>query len=104
MRAQLEHLIRASHQPSVTLRVLPLAVAHPVGFGHFQILEFEAFAGDQPAISDVVSVEQLSGMHMYDDETMAYQHRLSFDQAAAVSLEPEPSRELIAQIIRDHWS
>jgi hypothetical protein len=88
----------------VTLRVLPLAVAHPVGFGHFQILEFEAFAGDQPAISDVVSVEQLSGMHMYDDETMAYQHRLSFDQAAAVSLEPEPFRELIGQVIRDHWS
>ena len=104
MRAQLEHLIQASHQPSVTLRVLPLATAHPVGFGHFQILEFEAFAGDLPTISDVVSVEQLSGMHVYDDETVAYQHRLSFNQAMAVSLEPEPSRELIARIMRDHWS
>lgn len=104
MRAQLEHLIQASRQPSVTLRVLPLAAAHPVGFGHFQIMEFEAFGGDQPAISDVVSVEQLSGMQMLDDETVAYLHRLSFDQAAAASLEPEPSREMIARIIRDHWS
>jgi hypothetical protein len=30
----------------------------------------------QYSFSDVVSVEQLSGMQIFDDETVAYRHRL----------------------------
>jgi transcriptional regulator with XRE-family HTH domain len=102
MRGQLKQLIEASYRPSVTLRVLPLNGEHRASFGDFVIMEFGA--GDGPALGDVVCLEQLDGMHLYEDESVTYRYRLTFEQVAAAALDPAPSRELIARIIRDRWS
>jgi transcriptional regulator with XRE-family HTH domain len=102
MHGQLKQLIEASYRPSVTLRVLPLNAEHPAIFGSFVIMEFDA--GDGPALGDVVCVEQLTGMQLYEDEPVTYRYRLSFEQLAAAALDPGSSRDLIARIIRDRWS
>jgi transcriptional regulator with XRE-family HTH domain len=99
MRAQLQQLIEVSHWPNVTLRVMPLAADHPVGFGGFQILEFDT---DGPALNDVVWLEHLNLLQLYEDESETYQYRLAFDQIVAASLDPDPSRDLIARIASGH--
>jgi transcriptional regulator with XRE-family HTH domain len=102
MRGQLKQLIETSYRPSVTLRVLSLNAERPVSFGTFVIMEFDA--SDGPALGDVVCLEQLTGMQLYDDESVTYRYRLSFEQVAAAALDPASTRQLIARTIRDHWS
>jgi transcriptional regulator with XRE-family HTH domain len=56
MRAQLEHLIEATELPNVTMQVIPFtAGGHAAAGGAFTILRFA-----EPALSDVVYLEQLS--------------------------------------------
>jgi transcriptional regulator with XRE-family HTH domain len=102
MRGQLKQLIETSYRANVTLRVLPLNAEHLAIFGGFVIMEFDA--SDGPALGDVVGLEQLNGLHLYDDEAVTYRYRLSFEQIAAAALDPAQSRQLIAEIIRDRWS
>ncbi|HUZ24037.1 MAG TPA: helix-turn-helix transcriptional regulator [Streptosporangiaceae bacterium] len=104
MRPQLEHLVNTSKLDNVTLRVLPLAGAHPLGTGSFTLLAFPAVLGIGPP-ADVVYVEQLARNEVYaDEEAAAYEYRLAFDQLMTESLEPEESRELIARVARETWS
>jgi transcriptional regulator with XRE-family HTH domain len=103
MRRQLEHLIEVSHQPNVTVRVLPLDGSHPIGTGSFSVLRFGPVPGIGPA-TEVVYIEQLSRAALYvEDEDEVYEYRLALEQLTGKSLSPDQSRELIAAIARDNW-
>ena len=55
MRAQLEHLLRITDLPNVTLQIVPFGVGpHPAAGGPFTILRFP-----QPHLPDLVYLEQL---------------------------------------------
>jgi transcriptional regulator with XRE-family HTH domain len=104
MRDQLAHLIKMSEQPNVTIRVLPLDGAHPIGSGAFMLLKFAPIPEIGP-VSDIVFIEELTGNALYiDDDGETQRYQLGFGQLVADSLDPEKSRELIARTIRDRWS
>jgi transcriptional regulator with XRE-family HTH domain len=104
MREQLEHLVDVSGLPGVTVQVLPLGGAHPVGTGSFAMLVFPPVGGMGPP-ADVVYVEQLTRNEVYaDEEAEAHLYRLAFDQLIAEALDPEQSRDLIGRVAGEVWS
>ncbi|HEY3981953.1 MAG TPA: Scr1 family TA system antitoxin-like transcriptional regulator [Streptosporangiaceae bacterium] len=104
MRAQLEHLADVARHPSTTLRVLPLAAAHPVGTGSFILLSFPPVLGGEP-VSDAVYVEQLTRNEAWvGEESLVYEYRVAFEQLAAEALDPDESRQLIDAVARRTWS
>jgi transcriptional regulator with XRE-family HTH domain len=104
MRAQLGHLAEVAQHPNITLRVLPLAAAHPVGTGSFILLSFPPVLGGEP-VSDAVYVEQLTRNEAWvGEEALVYEYRVAFEQLAAEALDPDESRRLIAAVARRTWS
>jgi transcriptional regulator with XRE-family HTH domain len=104
MRDQLAHLIEMSLLGHITLHVLPLDGAHPIGTGAFILLKFAPIQGIGP-VSDIVYLEQLSGSQLYiDDDAETHQYELGFGRLIAESLDAEASRDLIASVISEHWS
>jgi transcriptional regulator with XRE-family HTH domain len=104
MREQLAHLIEMSELSNVTLRVLPLNGAHPLGIGGFVLLRFPAIPDIGP-VSDIVYIEELSGNALYiDDDSETHQYQLGFGCLVAESLDEAKSRDLIVKTIRDAWS
>jgi transcriptional regulator with XRE-family HTH domain len=104
MRDQLAHLIEMSEQANVTLRLLPLDGAHPIGSGAFMLLKFAPIPEIGP-VSDIVFIEELTGNALYiDDDRETQRYQLGFGQLVAESLEPAKSRDLIARTMRDRWS
>jgi transcriptional regulator with XRE-family HTH domain len=104
MRDQLAHLIEVSRWENVTLRVLPLGGAHPIGTGAFILLRFAPIPEIGP-VSDIVYLEQLGGGAIYvDDDSETHQYELGFGHLVAESLGPAEARHLIAQVMRDRWS
>jgi transcriptional regulator with XRE-family HTH domain len=104
MRDQLAHLVAAAQQPNMTIQVLPLSGAHPVGAGSFSLLVFPPFLG-VGLQSDVLYIEHL--VHdklLADEESEVYEYRLAYDQLAAEALDPDASRDLIAEVARETWS
>jgi transcriptional regulator with XRE-family HTH domain len=103
MSAQLDHLVRVSRLPNVTIGVLPLAGLHPVNSGSFALLVFPPVL-DIGSPSDVVYVEHERNEFHVSEENEAHAYRLAFEQLATESLGPERSRELIARVAREAWS
>jgi transcriptional regulator with XRE-family HTH domain len=104
MRKQLDHLVDVSRLPNVTVRVLPLDGAHPIGTGSFTVLTFPPLPGIEPP-ADAVYLEQLARNAVYaDKEDEAYQYRVAFERLTTESLNPEESRERIARVARETWS
>jgi transcriptional regulator with XRE-family HTH domain len=104
MRDQLAHLLEVSRLENVTVRVLPLGGAHPIGSGAFILLQFAPIPEIGP-VSDIVYLEQLTGGAIYlDDDSETHQYELGFRHLVAESLRPAESRDLIAQVMRDRWS
>jgi transcriptional regulator with XRE-family HTH domain len=70
MRAQLEHLLRITELPNVTLQIVPFRVGpHAAAGGPFTILRFA-----EPDVSDVVYIEQLNSALYLDqpDDVTGY--------------------------------
>ncbi len=104
MREQLAHLIEVSRLPHVTLHVLPLSDAHPIGTGAFILLKFAPIP-EIGAVASIVYVEALSGNALYTDEAAeTHQYELGFGRLVAASLDEEASRDLIADVMRNHWA
>jgi transcriptional regulator with XRE-family HTH domain len=104
MRDQLAHLIEVSRLPHVSLHVLPLNGAHPIGTGAFILLKFAPIP-EIGAVADIVYVEQLSGNALYIDEAAeTHQYELGFGRLAEASLGEDASRDLIAAVMRDRWA
>ncbi|MEU4702000.1 helix-turn-helix domain-containing protein [Nonomuraea dietziae] len=88
MRAQMEHLIRLSVLPHVSVQVLPLESLHPVNTGAFIHLKFAAF-------DDVVYLEQLYNPRFVEDLEMVAGYETAFDHIRAEALDENESRVLI---------
>ncbi len=103
MREQLAHLQKVSRLPRVTLRVLAFAGAHPVvNPGAFILLQFAPV--HQAAISDLVYIERLLMSDFVDEEAAVHEYRVAFERLSGVALDPDASRELIAQTAAERWS
>lgn len=106
MRTQLEHLVRVSRLPNVTVRVLPLKGAHPLATGSFTLLAFPPILGIGPP-SAVLYIEDLTRNHLYADEEADADaqntHRRAFDGLVSESLDPDQSRERIATVASQNW-
>jgi transcriptional regulator with XRE-family HTH domain len=95
MRAQLQRLIEMAELPSVTVQILPTAVAgHPGLDGAFTVLSFEDLG--EP---DMGYVEHPMGaMHIEKEEDVA-RARVVLDHLSSVALSPAESTELIERVI-----
>jgi transcriptional regulator with XRE-family HTH domain len=103
MHEQMEHLLQVSRLPNVSVRVLPLTGAHPIGTGCFTVLRFPPVPGIGQS-AEVVYVEQLSSTALYvEDEDEVFEYRQAFDKLLEKSLDPERSRQMIAAA-SDTWS
>jgi transcriptional regulator with XRE-family HTH domain len=95
MQAQLERLLELSDLSHVTLRVIPYqAGALPAGNNKFIILGFA-----QPAVSDIVFVEGLTGDLYLDDPRDVETYQLTFRTLAQLAASPGATRDIIAAMI-----
>jgi transcriptional regulator with XRE-family HTH domain len=95
MHAQLERLLQLSDLPGVTLRVIPYdAGALPAGNNKFIILGFA-----QPAVSDVVFIEGLTGDLYLDDPDDVEVYSTTFRTLVHLAASPGTTREIIAAMI-----
>lgn len=94
MGDQLSSLIKASRQPNIDLRVLPLGAKPPLGTAAFSYLRFPQ--GD--ASDDVVIVEHLTGNSSLrgTQQTLPYWKALDWLRDAA--LDEDSSRDLISEV------
>jgi len=98
MRAQLEHLLELSELPNVTLRVIPYeSGALPAGNNKFIILGFA-----QPAVSDIVFIEGLTGDLYLEDPRDVETYNVTFQTLVQLAASPDETREIIAATIRRH--
>jgi transcriptional regulator with XRE-family HTH domain len=102
MRGQLTHLIDAAALPNVSLRVMRLDDRSPMIVNSFDILTFGA--ADAATMPDVVWTEHLTTAMYFEGETDTFQYHLLFRTLVDNALDPEPSVELINQIMRQVWS
>ncbi len=95
MRAQLAHLVEAAELDTVTVQILPTAVAdHPALDGAFTVLSFDGLG--EP---DMGYVEHPMGsMHIEKVETVT-RARLVFDRLRAVALSPAESAAFIERVL-----
>lgn len=94
MRAQLRHLVDLCALPNVTVQVLPFAAGvHGATNGPFGILGFPD-AGDPR----VAFVDYLVGSLYLETLKEVGRYRLLFSQLCDLSLEPEESAKLIAEL------
>jgi transcriptional regulator with XRE-family HTH domain len=95
MRPQLEHLIRASRRPNVTLQILSFeAGAHAGLVGPFSILEFP-----EPDDADVVYTDSVGGMIYLEKDREVRACAEVFDRMRAAALSPAVSVELIQKVL-----
>jgi transcriptional regulator with XRE-family HTH domain len=95
MRAQLERLLELSDLPSVTLRVIRYeAGALPAGNNKFIILGFA-----QPALSDVVFIEGLTGDLYLDDPADVAAYKATYRTLVHLAAGPEATRKTIAAMV-----
>jgi transcriptional regulator with XRE-family HTH domain len=97
MAAQLEHLIKASELPNVTLQVLPFQVgAHAAEAGAFTILRFP-----EPDLPDVVYVEQLTGALYLDKRDDVDAYMAVVDRLSVESAPPRTTVEILNRILQE---
>jgi transcriptional regulator with XRE-family HTH domain len=97
MRAQIERLIEATHQPNVTLQVLPFAVGgHAAEGGAFTILRFP-----EPDLPDAVYVEQLTSALYLDKREDVDRYMEAMERLCIESEPPGRSVEILSGILQE---
>jgi Domain of unknown function (DUF5753)/Helix-turn-helix domain len=97
MAAQLEHLIKASELPNVTLQVLPFHVgAHAAEAGAFTILRFP-----ERDLPDVVYTEQLTGALYLDKRDDVDAYMAAVDRLSVESAPPRATVEIISKLLQE---
>ena len=102
MREQLLRLEELTALPNVTLQVLPLAGAHPIGTGAFSYLHFDPVQ-DVP-LGDMVEVEHLTGAYYLEDDEQVFRYRVTFKSLTAMAAGKDQSRAMIRSAARTHWA
>ena len=97
MRGQLEHLLKMTARPGLTLQILPFSCgAHAGHGGPFSILEFP-----NRSDSEVAYVESVAG-YIYLEKDREERLRVeAFDRLRAAALAPGASLELIARLAHE---
>jgi transcriptional regulator with XRE-family HTH domain len=96
MREQLEHLVELSHQPHVTVQVLPFAMgAHPGINGQYAILEFPD-ASD----SSVVYIEGVTSDLYLEKANDVQKYSVMYEHLRAQALNVDQTRQFIADIAK----
>jgi transcriptional regulator with XRE-family HTH domain len=96
MRDQLRHLLDVTAAGLATVQLLPLSLgAHQGMLGPFSVLSFE------PPDEDVAYVEASSGEACFEDEATVARFSRRHEALSAMAMDPEESRDLIAQILQD---
>jgi transcriptional regulator with XRE-family HTH domain len=97
MRGQLEHLLKMTARPGLTLQILPFSCgAHAGHGGPFSILEFP-----NRSDSEVAYVESVAG-YIYLEKDREVRLRVeAFDRLRAAALAPGASLELIARLAHE---
>lgn len=97
MRAQLRHLIEASHQPRVTLQIVPFRQGgHAAAGGSFTILRFS-----EPALPDVVYSEQLTSALYLEGQSDVDIYMEVMNRLSAEALTPDETTRFIKKIISE---
>lgn len=95
MRAQLRHLLEVAALPRVTLRMVPFeAGGHPAAGGPFTILRFA-----EPALPDVVYLEQLTSALYFDKRRDVAGYTAVMDRLCAQATSPAGTLEAIRRIL-----
>ncbi|MEU9982281.1 helix-turn-helix transcriptional regulator [Streptomyces sp. NPDC050856] len=98
MIEQLEHLVEQSHQPHVTVQVLPFDMgAHPGISGHYAILEFPD-ASD----SSVVYIEGVTSDLYLEKANDVQKYSVMYEHLRAQALNVEQTRQFIGGVIKDY--
>lgn len=96
-RDQLEHLLKLSESPQVTVQVLPTdRYVHAAGGGAFTMLRFA-----EPDLPDVVYVEQLLGAQYIDKPDHVFRYTEVMDRLALESLNPVKTGEFIQKLLAE---
>ncbi|MCC9309015.1 helix-turn-helix domain-containing protein [Kitasatospora sp. RB6PN24] len=94
LRAQLDHLVQAAQQPSVTLQVMPLSGGATAGAcGGFVMIGFT-----DSALPGAVFVENLTSSHYLEEPAELDGYSLVFDYLRSSALDPAQSLDMIAAI------
>jgi Domain of unknown function (DUF5753) len=97
MRAQLAYIVERMDLPRVTVQVLPFTAGmHPAMDGPFEILGFP-----ESLDLDVVYLESQTGALYLEDRTQVGRYDEIFNHLRAKALDPDKSRALIAQKLRE---
>jgi hypothetical protein len=83
MRSQIEHLVELCRLPHVTVQVAPFARGGPAAAGPFTILRFA-----EPALPDIVYLEQLTGAAYLDKREDVDAYATVLDRLAVQALTP----------------
>jgi transcriptional regulator with XRE-family HTH domain len=95
MRAQLEHLLALSEQPTITVRVIPYSAgALPAPNNKFIILRFAS-----PNVPDTVFVEELTRDDYRDDPAEVEVYSTTFRALMDLAAGPAETRQIIAGIL-----
>lgn len=98
MKEQLEHLVRMSELPHVTVQVIPFEMgAHPGLNGQYAILEFP-----DATDSSVVYIEGVTSDLYLEKSNDVQKYSVMYEHLRAQALNPEQSREFIAKMAAEH--
>ena len=98
MRDQLEHLVEQSQLPHVTVQVIPFEMgAHPGVNGQYAILEFP-----DAADSSVVYIEGVTSDLYLEKANDVQKYSVMYEHLRAQALNPEQSRQFIADIAKEY--
>ncbi|MGW0736272.1 DUF5753 domain-containing protein [Streptomyces sp. NPDC002851] len=95
-RQQLQHLLDMSEQEHITLRAITFEVGAYPGSG-----QSIYYASGPVQQLDTVHLDQSHGLTFLDAEAQLHKYRTLFQLLEAVALDPDKTRDLIANIIRD---
>ncbi|MFM9368372.1 helix-turn-helix domain-containing protein [Streptomyces sp. Da 82-17] len=98
MIEQLEHLVEMSHQPHVTVQVMPFTMgAHPGVNGQYAILEFP-----DAADSSVVYIEGVTSDLYLEKANDVQKYSVMYEHLRAQALNVDQTREFIAEAAKSY--
>jgi transcriptional regulator with XRE-family HTH domain len=96
MRAQLEHLLRLTDLPNLTLQIVPFnAGLHAAAGGPFTILRFP-----EPDLPDVVYLEQLNSAQYFDQSDDVTGYMTVMDQLCVQAATNRDSRDILSALLK----
>lgn len=98
MRDQLQHLLKLSDLPNITIHVLPLERPHPTDITNFILLSFQPMPVLGSVSGEVVYYENFPTFTLTEDEETAYRYGVVFDLLVEAALDEEESRHFIATL------